>query len=118
MSRKLKDQQRREPIMLYSACEIIDKMINPYNTCFSDYVKRHLDNEDISGCRWLIIAFKKRYKAPTLLNPRNYMNSSSPEIMQIKRSYEFETALGYIEQQGFEDVRFFSVPEIMTLMRN
>lgn len=117
MSKKLKEQQRRVPTMLYSACEIIDKMINPYNTYFSDYVKRHLDNEDISDCRWLIIAFKKRYKAPTLLNPRNYMKSSSPQIMQIKRSYEFEAALEYIEQQGFEDVRFFSVPEMMTLIK-
>ena len=116
MSRRLKPQ-RREP-MLYNVCEIIDKTINPYNTCFSDYVKRHLDNEDISDCRWLIITFKKKYKSPTLLNPRNYMKSSSPQIMQIKRSYEFETALEYIEQQGFEDVIFFSVPEIMTLMRN
>ena len=104
--------------MLYSVCEIIDKMINPYNTFFSDYVKKHLENDDVSDCVWLIIAFKKTYKAPTLLNSRNYMNSSSPQIMQIKMSYEFENALEYIEQQGFEDVRFFSVPEIMTLMRN
>lgn len=114
MSRMLKPK-RREP-MLYSVCEIIDKMINPYNTFFSDYVKKHLENDDVSDCVWLIIAFKKEYKAPTLLNSRNYMRSSSPQIMQIKRSYEFETALEYIEQQGFEDVRFFSVPEIMTLI--
>ena len=104
--------------MLYSACEIIDKVINPYQTYFSDYIKKHLQNSDISDCRWLIIAFKKKYKTPTLLKPRNYMKSSSPQIMQIKRSYEFETALEYIEQQGFEDVRFFSVPDIMTLIRN
>lgn len=116
MSRMLKPQ-RREP-MLYSACEIIDKVINPYQTCFSDYIKKHLQNSDISDCRWLIIAFKKRYKAPTLLKPRNYMKSSSPQIMQIKYSFEMEKALEDIEQQGFEDVRFFSVPEIMTLIRN
>ena len=103
--------------MLYSVCEIIDKMINPYNTYFSDYVKKHLENDDISECRWLIIIFKKKYKAPTLRNPLNFMKSNSPQIMQIKRSYEFETALEYIENQGFEDVRYFFVPEIMTLIK-
>ena len=104
--------------MLYNICEFIDDFITPHHTYFSGYVKRHLENNDISDCRWLIIAFKKRYKAPTLLNPRNYMNSRSPQIMQIKHSFEMDKALEYIEQQGFEDVRFFSIPEIMTLMRN
>lgn len=104
--------------MLYSVCESIDNMITPYNTYFSDYVKKHLENDDVSDCTWLIIAFKKKYKTPTLLNSRNYMNSNSPCIMQIKRSFEFENALEYIEQQGFEDVRFFSVPDIMTLIKN
>jgi len=103
--------------MLYSICEIIDKGINPYNTYFSDYVKKHLENDDVSECRWIIIAFKKKYKAPTLRNPRNFLKLNSPQIMQIKRSYEFETALEYIEQQGFEDVRYFFVPEIMTLIK-
>ena len=115
MSKTLKPQ-RREPIVLYSVCEVIDKMINPYNTCFSDYVKKHLENEDVSDCVWLIIAFKKKYNTPTLHKQRNFMKSNPPEIMQIKTSYEFENALEYIEQQGFEDVRFFSVPEIMTLI--
>lgn len=115
MSRMLKPQ-RREP-MLYSACEIIDKVINPYNTYFSDYAKKHLENDVVSDCVWLIIAFKKKYNTPTLHKQRNFMKSNPPQIMQIKRSYEFENALEYIEQQGFEDVRFFSVPEIMTLMR-
>lgn len=116
MSKKLKDQQRREPIMLYSVCEIIDKTINPYNTYFSDYAKKHLENDTVSDCVWLIIAFKKKYNTPTLHKQRNFMKSNPPQIMQIKRSYEFENALEYIEQQGFEDVRFFSVPEIMTLI--
>ena len=117
MSKKLKAQQRREP-MLYSVCEIVDDFITPYHTYFSDYVKKHLEDNDISECIWLIIAFKKKYKAPTLLKSRNYMNSSSPQIMQIKYSFEMEKALEYIEQQDFEDVRFFSVPEIMTLIMN
>ena len=104
--------------MLYSVCEIIDNLINPYNTYFSDYVKKYLKNDDILECRWLIVAFKKKYKTPTLLNSRNYMNSNSPCIMQIKWSYEFENALEYIEQQGFEDVRYFSVPDIMTPIKN
>jgi len=38
--------------------------------------------------------------------------------MQIKRGFEMDKALEYIEQKGFEDVRFFSISEIMTLMRN
>ena len=117
MSKTLKGQ-RREHFMLYTICEIMDDFINPYNTYFTDYVKKHLENDDMSDCRWLIIAFKKKYKTPTLLKSRNYMNSSSPQIMQIKHSFEMDKALEYIEQQGFEDVRFFSVPEIMTLMRN
>jgi len=104
--------------MLYTICKIIDGFINPYKTCFSDYVKTHFENNDISECRWLIIAFKKKYKAPTLLHSRNYMKSNSPEIMQIKLSFEMENSLEYIEQQGFEDVRFFSVPEILTLIKN
>ena len=116
MSKTLKPQ-RREP-MLYSTCEIIDKVINPYQTYFSDYIKKHLQNSDISDCRWLIIAFKKKYNTPTLHKQRNFMKSSSPQIMQIKYSFEMEKALEYIEQQGFEDVRFFSVPDIMTLIRN
>ena len=115
MSKVLKPQ-RREPIMLYSACEIIDKVINPYNTYFSDYAKKYLENGDVSDCVWLIIAFKKKYNAPTLHKQRNFMNSNPPQIMQIKYSFEMEKALEYIEQQGFEDVRFFSVPEIMTLI--
>ena len=114
---KMLTPQRREP-MLYSTCEIIDKVINPYQTHFSDYVKKHLENDDVSECRWLIIAFKKKYNAPTLHKQRNFMNSNPPQIMQIKYSFEMDNALEYIEQQGFEDVRFFSVPEIMTLMRN
>lgn len=116
MSKTLKPQ-RREP-MLYSACEIIDKTINPYNTYFSDYAKKHLENDDVSDCKWLIIAFKKKYNTPTLHKQRNFMKSNPPEIMQIKYSFEMEKALEHIEQQSFEDVRFFSVPEIMTLMRN
>ena len=96
----------------------MDNFINPYNTYFSDYVKKHLENDDVSDCVWLIIAFKKKYNTPTLHKQRNFMKSNPPQIMQIKRSYEFENALDYIEQQGFEDVRFFSVPEIMTLMIN
>jgi len=104
--------------MLYSVCEIMDDFITPYHTYFSDYVKKHLQNSDISDCIWLIIAFKKKYKTPTLLNSRNFMNSNSPCIMQIKRGFEMDKALEYIEQKGFEDVRFFSISEIMTLMRN
>ena len=108
---------RKKQMYLYDLLEQLDKVITPYTTKFSDYVKAMEENSDTGNPTWVVVAFKKKFQRDTLKTRRGGFRKNSIQIMYLFEDYEIPEVQEVLETQGFEDIRFYATNRLMTLLK-
>jgi len=102
---------------LYDLLEQLDKVITPYTTKFSDYVKALQENTATGNPAWVVVAFKRKFQRDTLKTRRGGFRKNSIQIMYLFEDYEIAEVQEVLETQGFEDIRIFNINGLMTLLK-
>ena len=102
---------------LYDLLEQLDKVITPYTTKFSDYVKATEENNDTGNPAWVVVAFKRKFQRDSLKTRRGGFRENRIQIMYIFEDYEIAEVQEVLESQGFEDIRFYATNRLMTLLK-
>ena len=102
---------------LYDLLEQLDKVITPYTTKFSDYVKATEENNDTGNPAWVVVAFKWKFQRDSLKTRRGGFRENRIQIMYIFEDYEIPEVQEVLETQGFEDIRFYATNRLMTLLK-
>lgn len=108
---------RMRYMYLYDLLEQLDKVITPYTTKFSDYVKTRKENADAGNPAWVVVAFKRKFQRDTLKTRRGGFRKNSIQIMYLFEYYEIAEVQEVLENQGFEDIRFYDTNSLMTLLK-